>query len=116
MTTSRPTDGVDVYFEKPVDDTEHANFLRAKTDLEERRMLRINKVTFKESLCRWHLKHLGHQSGGRVPRLASSVTPIVHGAQSTCKETSSKLLLQESVSVSQWQHLCSTDHEGMGGG
>lgn len=49
MTTSRPTDGVDVYFEKPVDDTEHANFLRAKTDLEERRMLRINKVTFKES-------------------------------------------------------------------
>lgn len=49
VTTSRPTDGVDVYFEKPVDDTEHANFLRAKTDLEERRMLRINKVTFKES-------------------------------------------------------------------
>lgn len=39
-----PTDGVDVYFEKPVDDTEHANFLRAKTDLEERRMKRINKV------------------------------------------------------------------------
>lgn len=49
VTTSRPTDGVDVYFEKPVDDTEHANFLRAKTDLEERRMLRINKVTFTES-------------------------------------------------------------------
>lgn len=86
VTTSRPTDGVDVYFEKPVDDTEHANFLRAKTDLEERRMLRINKVTFKESLCRWHLKHLGHQSGGRAPRLASSDTPSVHGAQSTCKK------------------------------
>lgn len=45
MTTPRPTDGVDVYFEKPADDTEHANFLRAKTDLEERRMKRINKVT-----------------------------------------------------------------------
>lgn len=44
--TPRPTDGVDVYFEKPVDDTEHANFLRAKTDLEERRMKRINEVTF----------------------------------------------------------------------
>lgn len=46
VTTQRPTDGVDVYFEKPVDDTEHANFLRAKTDLEERRMKRINEVTF----------------------------------------------------------------------
>lgn len=46
VTTSRPTDGVDVYFEKPVDDTEHANFLRAKTDLEERRMKRINEVNF----------------------------------------------------------------------
>uniref|UniRef100_A0A7N6FJB1 Amyloid beta (A4) precursor-like protein 1 n=1 Tax=Anabas testudineus TaxID=64144 RepID=A0A7N6FJB1_ANATE len=44
LTTSRPTDGVDVYFEKPVDDTEHANFLRAKTDLEERRMKRINEI------------------------------------------------------------------------
>ncbi|XP_019948270.1 amyloid beta precursor like protein 1 isoform X2 [Paralichthys olivaceus] len=40
----RPTDGVDVYFEKPVDDTEHAYFLRAKTDLEERRMKRINEI------------------------------------------------------------------------
>uniref|UniRef100_H3DM91 Amyloid beta like protein 1 n=1 Tax=Tetraodon nigroviridis TaxID=99883 RepID=H3DM91_TETNG len=44
LTTPRPTDGVDVYFEKPADDTEHANFLRAKTDLEERRMKRINKI------------------------------------------------------------------------
>lgn len=44
LTTPRPTDGVDVYFEKPVDDTEHANFLRAKTDLEERRMQRINEI------------------------------------------------------------------------
>ncbi|XP_024917612.1 amyloid-like protein 1 isoform X2 [Cynoglossus semilaevis] len=44
LTTTRPTDGVDVYFEKPVDDTEHANFLRAKTDLEERRMKRINEI------------------------------------------------------------------------
>ncbi|XP_014885343.1 amyloid-like protein 1 isoform X2 [Poecilia latipinna] len=44
FTTTRPTDGVDVYFEKPVDDTEHANFLRAKTDLEERRMKRINEI------------------------------------------------------------------------
>ncbi|XP_030013015.1 amyloid-like protein 1 isoform X3 [Sphaeramia orbicularis] len=44
LTTPRPTDGVDVYFEKPVDETEHANFLRAKTDLEERRMKRINEI------------------------------------------------------------------------
>ncbi|XP_013864148.1 amyloid-like protein 1 [Austrofundulus limnaeus] len=44
FTTPRPTDGVDVYFEKPVDDTEHVNFLRAKTDLEERRMKRINEI------------------------------------------------------------------------
>ncbi|XP_061572534.1 amyloid beta precursor like protein 1 isoform X2 [Cololabis saira] len=44
FTTPRPTDGVDVYFEKPVDDSEHANFLRAKTDLEERRMKRINEI------------------------------------------------------------------------
>ncbi|TWW79372.1 Amyloid-like protein 2 [Takifugu flavidus] len=44
LTTLRPTDGVDVYFEKPADDTEHANFLRAKTDLEERRMKRINEI------------------------------------------------------------------------
>lgn len=79
MTTSRPTDGVDVYFEKPVDDTEHANFLRAKTDLEERRMLRINKVTFKESSCRWHLRHLGHPSGGGVTRLVSLDTPSING-------------------------------------
>ncbi|KAM4736118.1 LOW QUALITY PROTEIN: amyloid beta precursor like protein 1 [Anableps anableps] len=43
FTTPRPTDGVDVYFEKPVDDTEHANFLR-ETDLEERRMKRINEI------------------------------------------------------------------------
>lgn len=44
FTTTRPTDGVDVYFEKPVDDMEHANFLRAKTDLEERRMKSINEI------------------------------------------------------------------------
>ncbi|XP_054639206.1 amyloid beta precursor like protein 1 isoform X2 [Dunckerocampus dactyliophorus] len=44
VTTPRPTDGVDVYFERPIDDTEHANFLHAKTDLEERRMKRINKI------------------------------------------------------------------------
>uniref|UniRef100_A0A8C6KL69 Amyloid beta like protein 1 n=1 Tax=Nothobranchius furzeri TaxID=105023 RepID=A0A8C6KL69_NOTFU len=44
VTTLQPTDGVDVYFENPVDDTEHANFLRAKTDLEERRMKRINEI------------------------------------------------------------------------
>lgn len=42
--TPRPTDGVDVYFEMPGDDSEHANFLRAKLDLEERRMKRINEV------------------------------------------------------------------------
>lgn len=44
MPTPRPTDGVDVYFEMPGDDSEHANFLRAKMDLEERRMKRINEV------------------------------------------------------------------------
>ncbi|XP_061919162.1 amyloid beta precursor like protein 2 isoform X2 [Entelurus aequoreus] len=44
VTTPRPTDGVDVYFERPIDDTEHANFLRAKTDLEQRRMNRINEI------------------------------------------------------------------------
>ncbi|XP_043936401.1 amyloid-like protein 2 isoform X2 [Protopterus annectens] len=42
--TPRPTDGVDVYFEMPGDESEHANFLRAKMDLEERRMKRINEV------------------------------------------------------------------------
>ncbi|XP_069460975.1 amyloid beta precursor like protein 1 isoform X2 [Ambystoma mexicanum] len=42
--TPRPTDGVDVYFEMPGDGTEHANFLRAKMDLEERRMKQINEV------------------------------------------------------------------------
>ena len=40
-------DGVDVYFEMPGDDSEHANFLRAKMDLEERRMKRINEVSFR---------------------------------------------------------------------
>ncbi|XP_030639586.1 amyloid-like protein 1 isoform X2 [Chanos chanos] len=39
-----PTDGVDVYFEMPGDDSEHANFVRAKMDLEERRMKRINEI------------------------------------------------------------------------
>ncbi|XP_042295873.1 amyloid-like protein 1 isoform X2 [Sceloporus undulatus] len=42
--TPRPTDGVDVYFEMPGDGNEHANFLRAKMDLEERRMRQINEV------------------------------------------------------------------------
>ncbi|XP_064425673.1 amyloid beta precursor like protein 2 [Latimeria chalumnae] len=42
--TPRPTDGVDVYFETPGDESEHANFMRAKMDLEERRMRRINEV------------------------------------------------------------------------
>ncbi|XP_062872286.1 amyloid beta precursor like protein 1 [Trichomycterus rosablanca] len=42
--TARPTDGVDVYFEMPSEDSEHANFLRAKMDLEERRMKRINEI------------------------------------------------------------------------
>nr|XP_033770024.1 amyloid-like protein 1 isoform X1 [Geotrypetes seraphini] len=42
--TPRPTDGVDVYFEMPGDGSEHANFLRAKMDLEERRMKQINEV------------------------------------------------------------------------
>ncbi|TFJ98022.1 decapping and exoribonuclease protein [Platysternon megacephalum] len=37
-------DGVDIYFEMPGDGSEHANFLRAKTDLEERRMKQINQV------------------------------------------------------------------------
>ncbi|KAM4652754.1 amyloid beta precursor like protein 1 isoform 2-T2 [Discoglossus pictus] len=40
----RPTDGVDVYFESPRDGSEHANFLRAKMELEERRMKQINEV------------------------------------------------------------------------
>uniref|UniRef100_A0AAR2LCT8 Amyloid beta (A4) precursor-like protein 1 n=1 Tax=Pygocentrus nattereri TaxID=42514 RepID=A0AAR2LCT8_PYGNA len=44
LPTPRPTDGVDVYFEMPSDDSEHANFLRAKMDLEERRMKRINEI------------------------------------------------------------------------
>ncbi|KAK0141447.1 Amyloid-like protein 1 [Merluccius polli] len=43
LPTARPTDGVDVYF-LPGDDSEHANFLRAKMDLEERRMKRINEI------------------------------------------------------------------------
>ncbi|MFT7800666.1 amyloid-like protein 1 [Arapaima gigas] len=42
--TPRPTDGVDVYFEMPGDDSEHANFVRAKLDLEERRMRSINEI------------------------------------------------------------------------
>ncbi|XP_072324949.1 amyloid beta precursor like protein 2-like [Scyliorhinus torazame] len=41
---ARPTDGVDVYFENPGDENEHAHFVRAKMDLEERRMNRINEV------------------------------------------------------------------------
>ncbi|XP_041037137.1 amyloid-like protein 2 [Carcharodon carcharias] len=41
---ARPTDGVDVYFENPADGNEHAHFIRAKMDLEERRMNRINEV------------------------------------------------------------------------
>lgn len=52
MPTVRPTDGVDVYFEMPSDDSEHANFLRAKMDLEERRMKRINEVKHvKKAFC-----------------------------------------------------------------
>lgn len=45
VATLRSTDGVDVYFEMPGDDSEHANFLCAKMDLEERRMKRINEVS-----------------------------------------------------------------------
>ncbi|XP_074048634.1 amyloid beta precursor like protein 1 isoform X2 [Macrotis lagotis] len=42
--TARPTDGVDVYFGMPAEGGEHAGFLRAKMDLEERRMRQINEV------------------------------------------------------------------------
>ncbi|XP_072472389.1 amyloid beta precursor like protein 1 isoform X1 [Notamacropus eugenii] len=42
--TARPTDGVDVYFGMPGEGGEHAGFLRAKMDLEERRMRQINEV------------------------------------------------------------------------
>uniref|UniRef100_A0A4W5KXX8 Amyloid beta (A4) precursor-like protein 1 n=1 Tax=Hucho hucho TaxID=62062 RepID=A0A4W5KXX8_9TELE len=55
LPTPRPTDGVDVYFEMPGDDSEHANFLRAKMDLEERRMKRINEV-------RWEWAEADNQS------------------------------------------------------
>ncbi|XP_053546130.1 amyloid beta precursor like protein 1 isoform X2 [Bombina bombina] len=41
---SRPTDGVDIYFESPREGSEHANFLRAIMELEERRMKQINEV------------------------------------------------------------------------
>ncbi|XP_059008849.1 amyloid beta precursor like protein 1 isoform X2 [Mustela lutreola] len=43
-TTVRPTDGVDVYFGMPGEISEHEGFLRAKMDLEERRMRQINEV------------------------------------------------------------------------
>uniref|UniRef100_A0A8C8T7X2 Amyloid beta precursor like protein 1 n=1 Tax=Peromyscus maniculatus bairdii TaxID=230844 RepID=A0A8C8T7X2_PERMB len=43
--TPRPTDGVDVYFGMPGEISEHEGFLRAKMDLEERRMRQINEVT-----------------------------------------------------------------------
>uniref|UniRef100_A0A8C8GRI6 Amyloid-like protein 1 n=1 Tax=Oncorhynchus tshawytscha TaxID=74940 RepID=A0A8C8GRI6_ONCTS len=55
LPTPHPTDGVDVYFEMPGDDSEHANFLRAKMDLEERRMKRINEV-------RWEWAEADNQS------------------------------------------------------
>uniref|UniRef100_A0A8C5V0Y8 Amyloid beta like protein 1 n=1 Tax=Microcebus murinus TaxID=30608 RepID=A0A8C5V0Y8_MICMU len=42
--TPRPTDGVDVYFGMPGEISEHEGFLRAKMDLEERRMRQINEV------------------------------------------------------------------------
>ncbi|XP_036994349.1 amyloid beta precursor like protein 1 isoform X2 [Artibeus jamaicensis] len=42
--TPRPTDGVDVYFGMPGEISEHESFLRAKMDLEERRMRQINEV------------------------------------------------------------------------
>ncbi|XP_042523935.1 amyloid-like protein 1 isoform X1 [Dipodomys spectabilis] len=42
--TPRPTDGVDVYFGMPGEVSEHEGFLRAKMDLEERRMRQINEV------------------------------------------------------------------------
>ncbi|KAG5271936.1 hypothetical protein AALO_G00185850 [Alosa alosa] len=42
--TLQSADGVDVYFEMPGDDSEHANFLSAKMALEERRMKSINEI------------------------------------------------------------------------
>nr|XP_045010716.1 amyloid-like protein 1 isoform X1 [Jaculus jaculus] len=42
--TPRPTDGVDVYLGMPAETNEHEGFLRAKMDLEERRMRQINEV------------------------------------------------------------------------
>lgn len=55
--TPRPTDGVDIYFEMPGDGSEHANFLRAKMDLEERRMKQINEVLGGEGLGPPHIHH-----------------------------------------------------------
>ncbi|XP_057568378.1 amyloid beta precursor like protein 1 isoform X5 [Hippopotamus amphibius kiboko] len=42
--TPRPTDGVDVYFGMPGEASEHEGFLRARMDLEARRMRQINEV------------------------------------------------------------------------
>lgn len=42
--TPVPTDEVDVYFKTPADDNEHARFLKAKEQLEERHHNRMNRV------------------------------------------------------------------------
>nr|XP_033774946.1 amyloid-like protein 2 isoform X5 [Geotrypetes seraphini] len=42
--TPVPTDDVDVYFKTPADDNEHARFLKAKEQLEERHHNRMNRV------------------------------------------------------------------------
>uniref|UniRef100_A0A8C5WJS9 Amyloid beta like protein 1 n=1 Tax=Leptobrachium leishanense TaxID=445787 RepID=A0A8C5WJS9_9ANUR len=55
---SRPTDGVDIYFESPRDGSEHANFLRAKMELEERRMKQINEVMKEWAEADNHAKNL----------------------------------------------------------
>lgn len=50
-----PTDDVDVYFETPADDNEHARFQKAKEQLEVRHHNRMDRVSVSlQTLC-WAL-------------------------------------------------------------
>ncbi|XP_043390866.1 amyloid-like protein 1 isoform X4 [Chelonia mydas] len=101
--TPRPTDGVDIYFEMPGDGSEHANFLRAKMDLEERRMKQINEVMKEWAEADNQAKELpkaDRQALNEPERVLQALRRYVRAEQKDQRHT-----------LRHYQHVCAVDPE-----
>ncbi|XP_053307818.1 amyloid beta precursor like protein 1 isoform X2 [Spea bombifrons] len=83
---SRPTDGVDIYFESPRDGSEHANFLRAKMELEERRMKQINEVMKEWAEADNHAKNLPKSDRQALNEHFQTILQTLEGQISTQRQ------------------------------